>query len=465
VTQHSIDPAQGLSLYPQLATIDEWLAFASAHPELSALDAFIIDVNGNAVGKRLALADARPAFVDGVLFSSCALFADVRGLGHNVQGMGGSDGDPDGAAKPIAGTLRPVPWARAATAQVLCSMRHIANREPLWFDPREVLRAVVGACHAHDFYPVVACELEFYLVDPRRTENGGIALATLPGKSGPPRRAANLSVDALEEASAFLNAVSAAAQAQGVPASGAVAEYGVGQYEINLRHVADPLLAADHAALLKRIVKGVAQSMGMVATFMAKPFPRQTGSGLHVHVSIADSSGVNRFGGEGGETLLQEAIAGMQALMFDSLAICAPSFNSYRRYLGSFVPTTKDWGHNNRAVAFRVPAAHGPGRRIEHRVAGADASPHLVVAAVLAALLHGMTHHLQPTKPVEGKMLSGADPGLPNGLLAALERLERSTLLGQYIPARYLALYCELKRKEYAALIEELFGREYDFYL
>lgn len=448
-----------------LASIDEWRSFAAAHPQLTALDAFIIDVNGNAVGKRLAIADAHPAFTDGVLFSSCALFADVRGLGHNVQGMGGSDGDPDGTAQPLAGTLRSVPWARASTAQVLCSMRHITERQPLWFDPREVLQGVVARCHAERIYPVVACELEFYLVDPRRTENGGIALATLPGKSGPPRRAANLSVDALEEASAFLNGVAAAAKEQGVPASGAVAEYGIGQYEINLRHAADPLLAADHAVLLKRIIKGVAQSMGMVATFMAKPFPRQTGSGLHVHVSIADAAGVNRFGAEGGETLLQEAIAGMQALMFDSLGLCAPSFNSYRRYLGSFVPTTQDWGHNNRAVAFRVPAAQGPGRRVEHRVAGADASPHLVVAAVLAALLHGMTRHLQPTRPVAGRNLSAADPALPNGLLAALDRVEHSELLAQYIPARYLELYSELKRKEYAAFIEEFFSREYDFYL
>ena len=86
-----------------LASIDEWRSFAAAHPQLTALDAFIIDVNGNAVGKRLAIADAHPAFTDGVLFSSCALFADVRGLGHNVQGMGGSDGDPDGTAQPASG--------------------------------------------------------------------------------------------------------------------------------------------------------------------------------------------------------------------------------------------------------------------------------------------------------------------------------------------------------------------------
>jgi glutamine synthetase len=287
----------------------------------------------------------------------------------------------------------------------------------------------------------------------------------MPGRGGPPRRAANLSMDAIEENSAFLNSVTEAAAEQGVPVCGAVAEYGIGQFEVNLRHVADAVLAADHAALLKRIVKGVAQSMGMLASFMAKPFARQAGNGLHVHVSLADASGANRFGLAGGEALLQRTVAGMQAMMLDSLGFYAPNFNSYRRHLGPFVPTTRDWGHNNRAVAFRVPAAPGSGRRIEHRVAGADASPHLVVAAILAAVLHGVTQQLNPTAPVVGRVQSGPDPDFPKGLLAALERLEHSSLLATYIPAKFLQLFAELKRKEYAALIDELFVREFDFYL
>jgi glutamine synthetase len=450
---------------PALATSQEWQEFARSHSQLTALDAFIIDANGNTLGKRLAITDAHKAFTDGVQFSSCALIADVRGLGHNVQGMGASDGDPDGSAMPLSGTVHMVPWARASTAQVLCSMRNIETAKTLWFDPREVLREVVDQCRQAGIHPVVACELEFFLIDPRREADGGIRLAAMPGRGTPPRRAANLSMDAIEENSEFLNSVTAAAAEQGVPVCGAVAEYGVGQYEVNLRHVADAVLAADHAVLLRRIVKGVAQSMGMLASFMAKPFSRQAGNGLHVHVSLADDSGANRFGLAGGEVLLQEAIAGMQAMMFDSVGLCAPNFNSYRRYLGPFVPTTRDWGNNNRAVAFRVPAAHGSGRRIEHRVAGADASPHLVVAAILAAVLHGVTQHLSPTAPAVGRIQSGPDPAFPNGLLAALERLEHSSLLSTYIPAKYLQLFAQLKRKEYAALIGELFVREFDFYL
>jgi len=448
-----------------LASRTEWQEFSRAHSDVEALDAFIIDVNGNTVGKRLSVADAEKVFTDGVQFSSCALIADVRGLGHNVQGMGGSDGDPDGTALPISGTLRTLPWARPSIAQVHCSMRHAATRETLWFDPRVILAAVAAKCRDAGVHPVIACELEFYLLDPARRADGGIALASLPGRGGPPRRAANLSMDAIDDSSPFLSGVAAAAAEQGVPVCGAVAEYGIGQYEVNLRHVADPLLAADHAVLLKRIVKGVAQSMGMLASFMAKPFARQPGSGLHVHLSITDEADANRFGLPGGELLLQQAVAGMQALMFDSVGFCAPSFNSYRRYLGPFVPKSRDWGHNNRSVAFRVPAAHGAARRVEHRVAGADASPHLVVAAVLAAALHGIAHGLSATTPVEGRVQADFDRAFPHGLQAALDRLEQSSLLAEYIPARFLQLFAELKRGEYAVLIEDLFIPEFDFYL
>jgi glutamine synthetase len=444
-------------------TVSEWRAFRAANPDIATLDAFIIDVNGNTLGKRLPAADGAGVYEHGVQFSACAPIADCRGLGHDPLGLGKSDGDPDGTAKPMAGTLKRVPWARTPTAQVVCHMVDVPAGKDLWFDPRVILRDVVARCRAEAVNPVVACELEFYLIDPRRSPDGRIAVGALPGRSAP-RRAANLSLEAVEETSVFLSRVAEVAAVQELPVSGAVAEYGIGQYEVNLRHVADPLLAADHAVLLKRLVKGVARELGVEATFMAKPFAAQAGSGLHVHLSLVDGEGTNRFGADGGEPLLRHAIAGMQALMYDSLAFFAPNFNSYRRYLGPFVPTSRDWGNNNRSVAFRVPATHGEARRVEHRVAGADASPHLAVAAILAAALHGITHRLEPTTPVDGRASRGGDALFPADLLMALARLESSADLARYLPARFLEAYAQLKRGEYGELIEDVFSREYDFY-
>jgi glutamine synthetase len=447
------------------APIREWAEFLAAHPDITALDAFIVDVNGNALGKRVQVEDAETVFADGVQFSACALIADSRGLGHNVQGMGASDGDPDGVALPIQGDLCMAPWTQQPVAQVMCHMRDVKFQRSLWFDPRAILANIVSRCREVGLHPVVACELEFYLLDPRRRADGSVAPAASSADSGPPRRAANLSMDAVDVNAAFLNKVNSAAASQGVPVCGAVAEYGIGQFEVNLRHIADALRAADHAVLLKRIVQGVARSMGMQASFMAKPFARQPGSGLHIHMSLVDESGDNRFGATGGEALMQQAIAGMQAFMYDSIGLFAPNLNSHRRYLGPFVPTTLDWGYDNRSVAFRVPASRGAARRVEHRVAGADASPHLVLAALLAAVLHGITHRLEATRPVEGRVKSERSADFPDGLLAALDRLEKSSALAAYLPEQFLKLYSELKRKEYAVLMEEVFPVEYDFYL
>jgi glutamine synthetase len=285
----------------------------------------------------------------------------------------------------------------------------------------------------------------------------------MPGRTAP-RRAGNLSLDAVEDMGEFLNRVDATASAQQLPVCGAVAEYGINQFEVNLRHVADPLLAADQAVLLKRLVKGVARSLGMDATFMAKPFASQPGNGLHVHVSIVDEQGRNRFGAAGGEALLRNGVAGMQALMYDSMALYAPNFNAQRRYLGKFVPTSRDWGRNNRSVAFRIPPGDGEARRIEHRVAGADASPHLTMAAILAALLHGIGQRLEPGAAIDGRAADQGDADFPGDLMVALNRLEKSELLAKYLPARFLSLYAEVKRGEYGDLIEEVFSKEYDFY-
>ncbi len=448
----------------QIATPDDLLRFSAANPDVSYLDAFMIDVNGNALGKRLPWKDAPQVFESGLAFSACAPLLDCRGRGHDAGGLGASDGDPDGTALPLAGTLVSVPWAREPAAQVMCSMRRFGTHEPLWYDQRVVLEDMVAKCEAQGLHPVVACELEFYLVDPVRTPQGLLQLARNPRTTVAPKRPTNLSLESIEEHSPFLSQVMAAAEKQGIPVAGAVAEYGIGQFEVNLRHVADPLMAADHAALLRRLVKGVARANGVDATFIAKPFKDQPGNGLHVHVSLVDASGQNRFSGPGGTELLHQAVAGMQALMFDSLPLFAPNFNSFRRFLGPYVPNTTAWGHNNRSVAFRIPAASGKDQRIEHRVAGADASPHLVVAGVLAGILHGITNRLVPSEPVDGRPQIGRDPLFPRGLWAALDRFVASSTLAQYFPKRYLEAYAHLKRGEFETMLEDISGRELDFY-
>jgi glutamine synthetase len=445
------------------ASVDEWARFFAQNPDIEAIDAFVIDANGILQGKRLEAADGPNLFHSGVLFSASSLIADIRGYGIEGHGYGSGDGDPDGAARPLPGTLIRAPWTRKPTAQVLCEMTHVQTGQGFWYDPRRILADVVAMCRSEGIHPVVACELEFYLLDPKRHDDGTIRVGSHAGRSAP-RRGANLSMEAVDDYGVFLDAVNAAARVQGLPVAGCVSEYGIGQFEVNLSHIADPVLSADQAVLLKRLIKGVARSMGMEATFMAKPFVEEAGSGLHIHASIVDEVGQNRFGADGGEELLKYAIGGMQALLYDSFGLFAPNFNSQRRYLGSFVPTSRAWAENNRSVAFRIPAQHGGARRVEHRVAGADASPHLVMAAMLAGLLHGIRHRIDPGLPAVGRS-SGGDPEFPGDLIVALDRLVDAQLLTQYIPQRFLEVFSITKRGEYLDLIEQIIPREYDFYV
>ncbi len=235
----------------------------------------------------------------------------------------------------------------------------------------------------------MAVELEFYLVDRERTPEGHAQPPRQPLTGRREVKTQINSMQELDEYSTVLSAIDAAAREQELPVGTVLAEYGPGQFEVNLHHVDDPLLACDHAIRLKRLVKGVALAHGMEATFMPKPYRDHAGSGAHLHVSVLDAQGDNIFAAEDpvGSEQLRHAIGGLAATMNDAIAICAPTANSYRRFQPeAYVPLNPSWSVNNRGVAFRVP--HGPpaSRRVEHRIAGADANPYLLAAIVLAGM-------------------------------------------------------------------------------
>jgi len=449
----------------------EWEEFLRGHPETRFIDTFMIGASSQVYGKREPAKDLDRVFSSGVTFSACAALLDVHGHGHNAAGLGSTDGDPDAVGYPIPGTLVPVPWASSPTAQCLLDMRDAKTNEPLWFDPRKILSDVVAGLHAQGLYPVVACELEFYLIDSERTEKGGIRPSRLKRTAAPPHSPQNLGLDAVEDYADFVSAIEHAAALQNIPATTAVAEYGLGQFEINLQHGNDPVLAADQAVLLKRLIRGVARSQGHDATFMGKPYMDQPGSGLHVHVSLCDKAGRNLFGSKEGEPLFYHAIAGMQAMLAESLALFAPNIASFRRFKPhNFVPVNAHWGHNNRSVALRVPLGEGQAKRIEHRASSADASPHLAVAAILSALHYGIQHRLTPTPPVDLKRADemAPPPGatkMAKHFLAALDDLAKAKKLAGFIPARFLKAYCEMKIGEYNELFAEPSEREFNYYL
>jgi glutamine synthetase len=362
-------------------------AFLDRHPETRTIEAFIFDLCGTAMGKRYPVEDLAALYADGLQMCAAACLLDVTGNSADPLGHGFSDGDPDADAVAIPGTLKPVPWAQRPTAQVMLRLlRPEEGRAPVWFEPREVLRTIAdGFARDLGLTAVAAVELEFFLTDLERDADNRPQPPRSPVTGRPHTANQVYGMGKLEEFDPILAAIEEACAAQDVPATAASAEYAPGQFELNLRHVADPVLAADHACLLRRIVKSVARSKGYDATFMSKPYPEQSGSGLHIHLSLQDADGANRFDEtvEPDETTLRHALGGLRATMGEAMALFAPNLNAYRRFApDQFVPVTTDWAYDNRSAAFRIPSGRGPARRIEHRVAGAEANPYLIFSAM-----------------------------------------------------------------------------------
>jgi glutamine synthetase len=342
------------------------------------------------------------------------------------------------------------------------------DRTPFFGDPRHVLEQVLGRFAARGLTPVMAVELEFYFVDRERTPLGCAQPPRQPLSGRREDKTQINSMAELDEYSAVLTAIDEAARAQDLPAGTVLAEYGPGQFEVNLHHVDDALLACDHAIRLKRLVKGVALANGLDATFMPKPYRDHAGSGTHLHVSLVDRDGGNIFAADdpAGTPALRHAIGGLVATIDDTMAVCAPTANSYRRFQPeAYVPLNPSWSVNNRGVAFRVPAGPPSSRRVEHRVAGADANPYLLAAMVLGGMLRGLEHALDPGPVLAGNAYRDTTPTIPLSWPEALLAFERSEFARDCLGERFARLYAQTRRGEMQDFNSYVAPLEYAWYL
>jgi len=448
------------------AHLSDWEAFCDSHSDVAYLNAIFTDQCGTVRGKRIPLADAGKVFSSGLQLPMSIYFLDVTGVNEDVCGRGFSDGDPDGTAYPIAGTLAPVPWA-ADQAQVMMTME-TPEGVTCGFEPRNVLARVASKLADRGLTPVTAVELEFYLLDPVSDASGRPQPPLNPTTGEREKSNQVYGLSELDGYSELLRDIGSFANGMGVPASAAVAEFAPGQYEINLNHGPDPLRSGDHGVMLRYLISAAAKAHGHRASFMAKPFLDQTGNGCHIHVSLLDGKGGNVFddGGESGSERMRHAVGGLQALLPASMAILAPNLNAYRRFApNSFVPVNDAWGYNNRSVAFRIPTGSPSARRIEHRVAGADINPYLVLAVVLAGIDYGLENKIEPGAPATKNACEDVDPNLPLSLSEALALFSSSDVMREYLGDEFVNIYAETKRLEYARFQDAISAREYDWYL
>ena len=437
--------------------------FLAAHPEVSEIDLLIADGNGLLRGKRIQREALIKTCRDGLCLAGSIFSSDITGNTVEETGLGVDEGDADRLCWPVPGSLHLVPW-EPHRAQMLLTMHELDGRA-FFADPRQVLASVLARFDELELTPVVAVELEFYLIDAERRPDGG-PQPPVSAVSG--RRVAQTqvySIADLDDQAGLLKAITDACGAQQIPAFTAVAEYAPGQYEVNLSHQPDAVAACDDAILLKRLVKALARQHGQGATFMAKPYARTSGSGMHIHVSLLDRDGRNIFAA-GQDSDLESAVGGLLQTLPESMALLAPNANSYRRFQPeSYVPLAASWGHNNRTVALRIPAGPEEARRIEHRVAGADANPYLVVAALLAGIHHGISTGAEAGDPVTGNADDQLEPDLPLDWMSALEALDNGEVMHEYLGRDFCNVYLETRTFELREFHKVVSALEYEWYL
>ena len=437
--------------------------FLAEYPVLEYVEAFVTDVNGIARGKRVP-ASALPRLYDkGLCLPASTLILDVWGNEVEASGLIFDTGDVDHPCWPIEGSLQPLPWTDGRGGQVLLRM-DTPDAGPYHADPRNVLVGVADRFTARGQTPVIATELEFRLFEPEPAADGS---PVPPARLGYGGGSQLFGLDELDAMDSVFTEIDRACRAQSVPADTVIAEQSDGQYEVNLTHVGDPIVAADHAILLKRTIKAVARRHGLVASFMARPLGDESGNGLHVHASLLDREGNNVFtDGEHPTAALHHAVGGLTETMVDAAAVFAPHANSWRRFqVGAHVPMGPAWGFDNRTTAVRVPLSSPAATRVEHRVAGADANPYLAVAAILAGMDHGLTHAIQPPPETKGSAFSQHTRGLPETWESALAAFGESAFVAEYFGADYRRLFTACKHQEQDRFRRDISRFEYESYL
>ncbi|MEZ7812745.1 MAG: glutamine synthetase family protein [Paracoccaceae bacterium] len=440
----------------------DWLR---KHPEVHTIRVAAVDLNGQARGKRIPARFSDQVVKDGTRFPFSVLNLDIWGEDIDDSPLVFDKGDADGILLPTERGFIPMPWLEAPTALLPIWMFR-ENGQPYEGDPRHALRAVVDRYKEKGLTPVVAIELEFFLID-----DSGKTLQVPPSpRSGKRRKAAEtLSIRALDAFDTFFTDLYDACEAMDIPADTSTSETGLGQFEVNLMHSDDALRAADDAWLFKMLVKGLARRHGFAASFMAKPYLEYSGSGLHTHFSVIDNSRNNIFdsGGPKGSTLMRSAIAGCIAAMHDSTLILAPHENSFERLVpGKHAPTAISWGYENRTAAIRVPAGNPAARRIEHRVAGGDVNPYLMLATVLGAALIGIEDGLEPPSPITGNAYVMENlPQIPSNWSDAINAFEASTIMPRILPQELIRNLVLTKRQELHYIAELTAEEKVELYL
>lgn len=362
--------------------------------------------------------------------------------------------EKDMILKPDMSTATAAPWTGDWTLQVIHDA-YDRSDNPVPFSPRNVLKRVCQLYHDQGWQPVVAPEMEFFLV--ARNLDPAHDIKPMMGRSGRPAAARQAySMTAVDEFGPVIDDIYDFAEAQGFEIDGITQEGGAGQLEINLLH-GDPVKLADEVFYFKRLIREAALRHDCFATFMAKPIADEPGSAMHIHHSILDlKTGENVFSDKNGNETdaFMHFIAGLQNHMPAALAVIAPFVNSYRRYVKDHAaPINLKWGRDNRTTGIRVPLSGPASRRVENRLAGMDCNPYLGIAASLACGYLGLMQQKMPHAEFKGDAYD-SEGDIPRVLGSALDLFEAATDLHDVLGPEFARVYSIVKRAEYDEFLQ-----------
>ncbi|QGX39288.1 glutamine synthetase family protein [Permianibacter aggregans] len=415
---------------------------------IDEVECLVPDINGVMRGKIVP----RGEFIesldgDGLRLPEHALIQGVTGDSDSHSKVAAGV-DLDIYMVPDPATVRIVPWYEVPTAQIICDAFN-KQRELVPFAPRSVLKRILANYSERNWKPVVAPELEFYLVEKNTDPDLPLNVPTgLSGRKEAGRQA--YGIEASNEYDPVVNLIYDYCDACGINIGTVAHEAGPAQLEINFKH-GDPLAIADQVFMFKRVVRKAAQKYDMYATFMAQPHESEPGSAMHIHQSIVDKQrGINIFANDSGDDteLLMHYIAGLQHYVEHATALFCPNVNSFRRMrLESDAPINLHWGRDNRTCGLRVPDSSRHARRVENRIGGADSNPYIAFAATLACGLIGLTEQRQPGPMTTGDAHELAFT-LPRHLTEALSKLDACLPLRSMLSDRFVDAFIEVKNLE-----------------
>lgn len=414
---------------------------------LEEVECVVSDLAGMSRGKAMPAYKFKP---DSTFFLPISIFYQtITGADVDMDILN-QWAESDMVLRPDMSTVAAVPWVKDATMQVINDLES-RDGTPIPHAPRNVLRRVIKIYASQGWRPVVAPELEFFLIKPNIDPNEPIE----PSKGRTGRRRTgrqSYSMTAVDEYGPVIDTLYDFAKDLGLPIDTVTQEDGAGQVEINLPH-GDPLLLADQVFYFKRLIREAALKNGCFATFMAKPMRDEPGSAMHLHQSVVDAkTGLSIFSSTSGEpsAAFLNFIGGSQRYLPTAMPFFAPYVNSYRRFetdTNSSAPTNLAWGYDNRATGLRVPISDPQDRRVENRLIGVDCNPYLAISASLVCGYLGMIDGIDPTDPVPGEVDEDLW-SLPESLGEALEQFELDPRAREMLGADFCTLYAAVKQAE-----------------